>query len=53
MNYPNGQAYKKEEIKKKKAKPSDIELVRTEIDIMKLCHHPNVVHLLDHFENAE
>ena len=40
-------------IKKKKAKPSDIELVRTEIEIMKLCHHPNVVHLLDHFENAE
>ena len=39
--------------KKKKAKPSDIELVRTEIDIMKLCHHPNVVHLLDHFENAD
>ena len=40
-------------IKKKKAKSSDIECVRTEIDIMKLCHHPNVVHLLDHFENAE
>ena len=40
-------------IKKKKAKPSDMELVRTEIDIMKLCHHPNVVRLLDHFENAE
>ena len=40
-------------IKKKKAKPSDMELVRTEIDIMKLCHHPNVVHLLDHFENAD
>ena len=40
-------------IKKNKAKQSDIELVRTEIDIMKLCHHPNVVHLLDHFENAE
>ena len=40
-------------IKKNKAKQSDIELVRTEIDIMKLCHHPNVVQLLDHFENAE
>ena len=40
-------------IKKKKAKQCDIELVRTEIDVMKLCHHPNVVHLLDHFENAE
>ena len=40
-------------IKKSKAKESDIELVRNEIDIMKLCYHPNVVHLLDHFENGE
>ena len=40
-------------IKKASAKPTDIELVRTEIDIMKLCHHPNIVRLLDHFENAE
>ena len=40
-------------IKKNKAKETDIELVRNEIDIMKLCYHPNVVHLLDHFENGE
>ena len=40
-------------IKKNKAKESDIELVRNEIDIMKLCYHPYVVHLLDHFENGE
>ena len=40
-------------IKKESAKQNDIELVRTEIDIMKLCHHPNIVKLLDHFENAE
>ena len=32
-------------IKKKKAKQNDIGIVRTEIDVMKLYHHPNVVHL--------
>jgi hypothetical protein len=31
----------------------DNQLVRSEIDIMKLCHHPNIVKLLDHFENSE
>ena len=40
-------------IKKNKTKEKDIELVRNEIDIMKLCYHPYVVHLLDHFENGE
>ena len=32
-------------IKKKKAKQNDIEIVRTEIDVMKLYHNPNVLHL--------
>ena len=31
----------------------DSQLIRSEIDIMKLCHHPNIVKLLDHFENSE
>ena len=32
-------------IKKKKSKQNDIEKVRNEIDVMKLYHYPNVVHL--------
>ena len=31
----------------------DKELVRIEIGILKLCHHPNIVKLLDHLENTE
>ena len=33
--------------------PADKELVRIEIDILKLCHHPNIVRLLDHLENED
>ena len=40
-------------IKKEAMTTQDVELVKSEIDIMKLCMHPNVVRLLDHFENAE
>ena len=29
----------------------DKELVRIEIDILKFCHHPNIVRLIDHLEN--
>ena len=32
-------------------KDNDAELVKTENDIMKLCHHPNIITY--HFENAE
>ena len=31
----------------------DIELVKIEIDILKKCHHPNIVRLLDNFEDNE
>ena len=40
-------------IKKKKAKQSDIEKVRNEIDVMKLYHHPNVVHLKQKYKVEE
>ena len=40
-------------IKKKKAKQNDIEKVRNKIDVMKLCHHPNVVHLKQKYKVEE
>ncbi len=40
-------------IKKETMNTTDIELVKSEIDIMKLSRHPNIVRLLDHFENAD
>ena len=30
----------------------DKQLIKSEIDIMKLCNHPNIVKLLDYFENS-
>ena len=29
----------------------DLELVRTEIEILKICQHPNIIQLYDVFEN--
>ena len=40
-------------INKSSMTPIDLELVKSEIDIMKLVKHPNVVRLLDHFENSD
>lgn len=40
-------------IKKDSMDQKDLELVRSEIDIMKLCKHKNIVGLLDHYENNE
>ena len=41
-------------INKERIKSSvDKELVRIEIGILKLCHHPNIVRLLDHLENED
>ncbi len=40
-------------LKKASMKISDIELVKREIDVLKLCQHPNIIRLLDIFENQD
>jgi hypothetical protein len=40
-------------VKKNSMTINDMELVRSEIDILKLCKHQNIVRLLDHLENSE
>ena len=38
---------------KKKMDSSDIELMRSEIEILKICQHPNIIRLYDIFENID
>jgi serine/threonine protein kinase len=38
---------------KKEMKTQDLELVRTEIEILKICQHPNIIRLYDVFENYD
>ena len=38
---------------KSKMDSSDIELMRTEIEILKICQHPNIIRLYDVFENID
>ena len=40
-------------ISKKEMSFKDMEQVRTEIEILKICQHPNIVKLYDLFENEE
>jgi len=40
-------------IKKKDMKPIEIELQRKEIDVLKMCQHPNIVRMIDVFENSD
>jgi Ca2+-binding EF-hand superfamily protein len=40
-------------MKKSTMDSSDLELVRTEIEILKICQHPNIIRLYNVFENAE
>ena len=40
-------------MKKSTMDSSDLELVRTEIKILKICQHPNIIRLYNVFENAD
>lgn len=40
-------------INKKDMKSKDKELIQTEIEILKICQHPNIIRLYDIFENLE
>ena len=38
---------------KKNMKKQDLELAKTEIDILKICKHPNIIKLYDTFDNSD
>ena len=38
---------------KRQMNTSDLELVRTEIEILKICQHPNIIQLYEIFENVD
>lgn len=40
-------------VKKKDMKPIDVFQQRREIEILKMCQHPNIIKLIDIFENAD
>jgi len=40
-------------LKKKKMDAEDFELYKREVEILKICQHPNIIRLLDCFENSE
>ncbi len=40
-------------ITKSKLKKDHVEMLNSEIDIMKVCKHPNIVQFIDYFENSE
>lgn len=33
--------------------PEDFELYKWEVEILKICQHPNIIRLLDVFENSD
>jgi serine/threonine protein kinase len=40
-------------MKKKEMEAKDLELQKREIEVLKICQHPNIIRLLDVFENED
>jgi serine/threonine protein kinase len=40
-------------IKKRKISPSELSMLRNEIEVLKICQHPNIVALQDVFEDIK
>jgi serine/threonine protein kinase len=52
-NKKTGQKFAAKFMSKKEMSNVDLELVRTEIEILKVCQHPNIIRIYDVFENME
>jgi len=40
-------------IKKRKINPNELMMLRNEIEVLKICQHPNIVRLNDFFEDSK
>lgn len=52
-NRQTGQKLAAKFMSKKEMSNVDLELVRTEIEILKVCQHPQIIRIYDVFENAD
>lgn len=41
------------QIKKSKISDEELEMLRNEIEVLKICNHPNIVKLIDIFEDSK
>lgn len=52
-NKKTGEKFAAKFMSKKEMSNVDLELVRTEIEILKVCQHPNIIRIYDIFENMD
>lgn len=52
-NKKTGEKYAAKFMCKKEMSNTDLELVRTEIEVLKVCQHPNIIRIYDIFENMD